>query len=125
VITKNYQIWKITYKQQTERGWWGRGVERAAEETDLETELRTLYLHNIYNRPRSGTIQRLRQELQALRQDHHVEHVVVGDMNAHHPAWGGPGTRIDSDAETILKMVDEYNIVINTKEGMVTWVYKD
>jgi hypothetical protein len=34
VITKDYQIWKITYKRQTERGRWGRGMERAANETD-------------------------------------------------------------------------------------------
>jgi hypothetical protein len=85
VITKDYQIWKNTYKQQAERGRWGRGMERVVDETDQETKLRTLYLYNIYNRPRSGTIQRLRQELQALRQDRHAEHVVVGDMNAHHP----------------------------------------
>jgi hypothetical protein len=46
-------------------------------------------------------------------------------MNAHYPAWGGPGTKIDSEAETILETADEYNLIMTTEEGMVTWECKN
>jgi hypothetical protein len=46
-------------------------------------------------------------------------------MNTHYPAWDGPGTKIDSKAEIILEMADEYNLVMTTEEGMVTWECKD
>jgi hypothetical protein len=41
--------------------------------------------------------------------NHLAEHVVVGDMNAHHLALGGLCTKIDSEAEITLEMADEYN----------------
>jgi hypothetical protein len=51
--------------------------------------------------------------------------MIVEDINTHHLTWGGPGTKIDSKTETILEIVDEYNLVMIIKEGMVTWKYKD
>jgi hypothetical protein len=50
---------------------------------------------------------------------------MIEDMDAHHPTWGRPGTKIDCEAETILEMMDEYNLVMTTEEGMVTWERKD
>ncbi|PLB41694.1 Endonuclease/exonuclease/phosphatase [Aspergillus candidus] len=72
VISKDYQWLKLRYQRGTEE--------------------RTLYVHNIYNQPQSPTIDRLRSELAALHalrdwgRPLTTDHVVIGDMNAHHPA---------------------------------------
>lgn len=102
VVSQDYQVLKISYHR--------------GEET------RQLYIHNIYNEPRSGTFQRLRGELGRLNhQDQAAEHVVVGDMNTHHPAWGGPGTAMEAEAEELLEVVDEGGLELATEEGTVTW----
>jgi hypothetical protein len=50
---------------------------------------------------------------------------VVGDINTHYLVYNSPGTKINSKIETILEMADEYNLVMITEEGMVTWERKD
>jgi hypothetical protein len=98
-ISTDYQILKVRRAHQG-RDW-----------TDL-------FIHNIYNRPGSGTFEMLREE---LTKRPFGEHIVVGDMNVHHPAWGGPGTRIDREAEDLLLIMDEQGLQLTTEEGMETW----
>jgi hypothetical protein len=42
-------------------------------------------------------------------------------MNAHHPAWDGPGTKIEPERERLLEIADHYHIELNTEEGIITW----
>ncbi|EED18390.1 hypothetical protein TSTA_121330 [Talaromyces stipitatus ATCC 10500] len=42
-------------------------------------------------------------------------------MNVHHPAWGGPGTKIDEQATELLEIMDRHGIELATEEGLVTW----
>lgn len=63
LITQDYQLLKL------------RRAHIGKDWTDL-------FIHNVYNRPGSDTLVRLRNEL-ARRPL--AEHIVVGDMNAHHP----------------------------------------
>lgn len=72
-----------------------------------------LFVHNVYNRPGSNTLAQLKGEL-AKRPL--AEHVVLGDMNAHHAAWGGTGTRIDDEAEQLLEIIDGHDLELITKE---------
>jgi Endonuclease-reverse transcriptase len=78
----------------------------------------SLCIHNIYNEPRSTTFNQLDSE---LAKHPEAEHIVLGDMNVHHPTWGGPGTPIESEAEHLLEIMDQHRIELTTKEGLVTW----
>ncbi|EEA25056.1 reverse transcriptase, putative [Talaromyces marneffei ATCC 18224] len=80
-----------------------------------------LYIHNIYNEPRSPTFNLLDRELGRLGRSPTVEHLILGDMNVHHPAWGGPGTKIDEQGTELLEIVDRHEIELATEEGIVTW----
>ena len=99
LVNRDYQILKL------------RKAHRNGDWTDL-------FVHNIYNRPGTGVPFVLRNE---LRKRPHGEHVIVGDMNVHHPLWGGPGTDIDREAEDLLTVMDEFKIDLLTEEGKFTW----
>ncbi|RAO68551.1 uncharacterized protein BHQ10_004563 [Talaromyces amestolkiae] len=83
--------------------------------------LHNLYIHNIYNNTRLSTFDLLHQELTQIRHSLTTEHLVLGDMNIHHPAWGGPGTRTDSKGTELLKIADYHDLELATEEGTVTW----
>ncbi|KAJ5820631.1 reverse transcriptase [Penicillium riverlandense] len=87
------------------------GAHRDGDWTDL-------FVHNVYNRPDTGTPFVLRNE---LRKRPHGEHIIVGDMNIHHPLWESPGTDIDQEAEDLLIVLDESKIDLLTEEGKLTW----
>ena len=100
LINKDYQILKLR-KRHNDNGDW----------TDI-------FIHNIYHRPGSHTLLDLRDE---IRKRSYGEHVVLGDMNVHHSAWGGPGTTIDGEAEDLLLITDEFKLDLLTEEGKITW----
>jgi ribonuclease HI len=80
-----------------------------------------LYIHNIYNEPKSSTFNLLDRELTRLGRSQTIGHLILGDMNVHHPAWGGPGTKIDNEGTELLEIVDRHEIELATEEGIVTW----
>lgn len=81
-----------------------------------------LFVHNVYNRPGSNTLAQLKHEL-AKRPL--AEHVILGDMNAHHPVWGGIGTKIDDEAEQLLEIIDGHDLELITEKGKATWTRND
>lgn len=103
LISQDYQLLKLRIAHQG-KDW-----------TDL-------FLHNIYNRPGSNTLERLRQELVKRP---HGEHVILGDMNAHHPRWGGVGTNADQEASQLIEIINETGLEIVTEEGRPTWTRND
>ncbi|EED13497.1 reverse transcriptase, putative [Talaromyces stipitatus ATCC 10500] len=80
-----------------------------------------LYIHNIYNEPKSPTLNLLDRELARLGHSQTIEHLVLGDMIVHHPAWGGPGTAIDAEGTELLEIADRHELELATEEGIVTW----
>lgn len=51
-----------------------------------------------------------------------VEHVVVGDFNLHHPAWGGIHiSTTDRNSEDLLSLVEEYGLQLLLKKGKITY----
>lgn len=50
---------------------------------------------------------------------------MLGDMNAHHPAWGGVGTKTDREAEELLEITNEWSLEMTTEEGKPTWTRND
>ncbi|KAJ5820630.1 hypothetical protein N7474_006221 [Penicillium riverlandense] len=102
-VTTDYQIPKVRRAHQG-RDW-----------TDL-------FIHNIYNRLGSGTFDVLREEL-AKRP--FGEHIVLGDMDVHNPAWGGLGTQIHQEAEDLLLIMHEQGLQLTTEERIETWSSRD
>lgn len=76
----------------------------------------------MYNRPSSNTLAQLNREMSKRPL---AEHVVMGDMNAHHLAWGGAGTKIDDEAEQLLEIIDKHDLELITEEGKATWTRND
>ncbi|KAJ5121346.1 uncharacterized protein N7515_009307 [Penicillium bovifimosum] len=103
LVTQDYQILKL------------REAHHGRDWTDL-------FVHNIYNRPSGGTLEQLRTELSKRP---HGEHIILGDMNAHHPRWGGPGTRADREAEQLLEIVNGWGLELTTQPGTPTWSRND
>ncbi|OQD64945.1 hypothetical protein PENANT_c410G08752, partial [Penicillium antarcticum] len=81
-----------------------------------------LFIHNIYNRPGSNTLRHLKKELSKRP---HGEHIILGDMNAHHPRWGGSGTRADQEAKQLLEIANEWGLELTTQQGRPTWSRND
>lgn len=61
-----------------------------------------------------------------------AEHMVVGNMNAHHPVRGGAGTKVHDEAEQLLEIcqlipryrecmrIAHYGYNMGSKEGLVS-----
>lgn len=103
LISQDYQLLKL------------RMAHHGKEWTDL-------FLHNIYNRPSSNTLEQLRRELSKRP---HGEHVILGDMNAHHPRWGGVGSNTDQEAGKLMEIINKWGLEVLTEEGKPTWVRND
>jgi ribonuclease HI len=84
-------------------------------------EPQTLHIYNIYNEKGSNTIQQLRNQLQSLR----AESIVLGDLNLHHPAWGGHEIEIEPESLELIEAADEASLELLTEPGTVTWQLGD
>jgi hypothetical protein len=89
-------------------------------------EARTLTIHNIYNQAGTGTLQRLRDQLTAAATISTAngtpdDHIIVGDINLHHPIWGGPHAATEEEAEDFIQDMDEAGMELLMEPGTVTW----
>jgi hypothetical protein len=103
-ISRDYQTIKIRYF---------RGSEK-----------RAITIHNIYNQNGTNTLQLLRDQL-AMAKGNQEDHVVVGDINLHHPIWGGPNVTGDDIAEDFIHDMDEADMELMTEPGIATWQRED
>jgi endonuclease/exonuclease/phosphatase family metal-dependent hydrolase len=92
--------------------------------TDL---VRTLRIYNIYNPPPSSTLDNTGPstlpDLARDLQEHPHEHtIVLGDINLHHPLWGGR-TMLSQHiyADRFIDITEEHNLTQLTLPGAVTW----
>lgn len=71
---------------------------------------RTINIHNVYNPPCQHSAFEETESLRALRTALRMpgEHIVLGDMNLHHPSWTGPTYPLQHKlADTLLEIVRE------------------
>jgi exonuclease III len=85
-----------------------------------------LTIHNIYNQAGTGTLQRLRDQLTtattiSMANGIPDDHIIVGDINIHHPIWGGPHAATEEEAEDFIQDMDEAGMELLTEPGTVTW----
>lgn len=101
-----------------------KSLSRSLHPPPTDIPDRIIQIHNIYNpaptdsHPR-GCIPHLEKALAAQRDG---EHVVVGDLNLHHPAWGGIHIPVtDRNSEDLLSVVEEYGLQLLLKKGTITY----
>lgn len=85
---------------------------------------RTIQIHNIYNL--TPTITHLQGSIplleKALSVERGGEHVILGDFNFHHPAWGSIHISITNrNLEDYLSVVKKYGLQLLLKKGTITY----
>lgn len=106
--------------------WTYTVISRDYQIVRIDTEWRSVYIHNIYNEPRGGTIRRIQEEMENIkRKDTGGEDIILGDFNLHHLSWGGAEIQGDTEAEDLLEVMDLYDMEMITEPGVVTWERKD
>ena len=57
----------------------------------------------------------------SLLETENAETILLGDMNLHHPQWGGIHVAPDRQAECLLKAIDNGGLKLATPPGAITW----
>jgi hypothetical protein len=97
---------------------------RTLELTWGEEEEELIAIHNVYNpmpslEPTNSAITALQE---ALHRWSHMEQIVVGDFNLHHPCWGGTQVRtIDQEAEELIRLMEAHQLELLYPPGMTTY----
>ncbi len=58
--------------------------------------------------------------LHFLLQDASVDLIVLGDINLHHPVWGGAHVRPDSESKHLISMYNAYSLSLLLPPGTIT-----
>lgn len=94
------------------------------ERTSPDTyTIRIINIHNVYNQQSSYSETQETESLRTLRRALEMpgEHVVLGDLNLHHPSWGGPSYPLQHKlADTLLDIVREADMELILPEGTIT-----
>jgi hypothetical protein len=88
---------------------------------DIETIGWAVTIINVYNlggsQARLTTWPDIARAIAGAKEDF----ILLGDFNAHHPRWGGIGTRNDPQAEHLWEKVETYQLHMLTEQGRPTW----
>ncbi len=82
-------------------------------------QILNIYNHSPTNSYPRGCIPYLEKALAAQRDG---EHIVVDDLNLHHPAWGGIHILVtDRNSKDLLSVVEEFGLQLLLKKGTITY----
>lgn len=88
----------------------------------LKIEDARVIIYNIYNPCHDvgpdNTLSKLTGLLNANR---NIQSVLVGDLNLHHPLWGGEASPTDPQAEQLISLLTDLNLQLLTPPGTTTW----
>jgi retrotransposon-encoded endonuclease/reverse transcriptase-like protein len=98
-------------------------------EATPQQEIRTIQIHNVYNPSPSsyssrepGSLEKLRNCLEAAGTATGIEHIVVGDFNLHHPYWCGTKRLTQhTAADRLIDIADANLLTLATPKGTTTW----
>ena len=57
----------------------------------------------------------------SLLETENAESILLGDMNIHHPQWGGIHVAAKRQAEYLLRAVDNGSLTLATPPGAIIW----
>ncbi len=91
-----------------------------------------IHIHNFYNEPDASNNPVLDDLTSILSQTaiaannlpHEVttDHVIVGDLNIHHPSWGYKKIQADKRTTQLLEIIDEFNLTQHLPPGTSTYI---
>ena len=82
---------------------------------------RIIHIHNLYNPCRNTGRSGLSQLQTAIEQREGDEQIALGDFNLHHPSWGGPEAKTDSDSEELLFQMAQMQMEQIRPERTITY----
>ncbi|KAG0161610.1 hypothetical protein PDIDSM_9145 [Penicillium digitatum] len=67
-------------------------------------------------------VKRWKSSIESLPRPY-AEHILIGDMNLHHPTWSGIGSKAKATAaaERLLDIAGIHNLSLTTETGSPTW----
>jgi exonuclease III len=81
----------------------------------------TVSIINVYN-PRGNNLRiSVWNTLEKVLQEATGEVILLGDFNAHHPAWGGIQAATEAQAEHLLRATESRGLYLLTPPGEPTW----
>jgi hypothetical protein len=54
-------------------------------------------------------------------QSRYDDHIILGDINLHHPMWGGAHVKVDNEANKLIELIDKLGLELLTEQGLITW----
>ena len=81
-------------------------------------------IHNVYNPPKTSSNRQsvLPQTREALRHYQAEEQVVLGDLNLHHPLWGGLNRETtDPESEDLIDIIGDFALHNTLPPGTITY----
>ena len=82
---------------------------------------RTLTAINVYNPRGNGPRVKEWPRIQEAIREAQGDIILLGDFNAHHPAWGGQGVACEQQAEHLLNETRRLDLQLLTEQGDPTW----
>jgi hypothetical protein len=87
----------------------------------LKIDNAKITIYNIYNPHHdhgpNNTLTRLASLLNANR---NIQNILIGDLNLHHPLWGGVDAFADPYAEQLISILVDANLQLLTPPGLIT-----
>ena len=85
-------------------------------------EPKCLHIHNIYREAVQGNITELLNLLNSLlKKDLEGQHLMIEDLNLHHPTWGGLNIKKDRKAEQLLTVMNERQLSLLLPQESIIW----
>ncbi|EKG09293.1 Endonuclease/exonuclease/phosphatase [Macrophomina phaseolina MS6] len=86
-----------------------------------------IHIHNVYSPPRAtGATSSLHELAAALREHPNDQHIVLGDLNLHHPLWTGPEYgHQDPEADELIHLLERFSLHLASPQAIPTFARND
>jgi exonuclease III len=88
----------------------------------IKTSAGPIAITNIYNpRQKGQPTLSCREEVIQATENNSAHQILLGDLNLHHPQWGGPYVHAEAPAEELLEITAAGGLRVATPTGAITW----
>lgn len=88
----------------------------------LKIDNARIIIYNIYNPCHDGGPNNTLSQLSGLlNANRNTQSILVGDLNLHHPLWGGEASPTDPQSEQLISLLIDSNLQLLTPPGTTTW----